>query len=170
MTAKGHGDLEARLARLEAEREIERVVHAYARACDPIDPERIAALFTEDATWGSHTADGSVDFGRFEGRDGIREGFVGLAALIDSPTLHTVSQPSLEVDLEAGTARGEWYTLVVTRPRPAPGRPGEPILLGAVYEHEYRREGGRWLIASLDTVIQFMEPLGAARGSSEEGR
>jgi len=44
-------------------------VHRYAELCDAAyDPDGLAALFTEDATWSSRTRDGSVDFGRYEGR------------------------------------------------------------------------------------------------------
>lgn len=150
-------DIEQRLALLEAERDIRRLSGAYARACDPIDPDRIAALFTVDGTWSSRATDGSVDFGAAAGRDAIREKFVELGDWIASPTKHYNLQDEIDVAADGRTAKATWYTIVLTRGRTDERPGGDPTLLLGTYVHEYRREeDGAWRFSRVDTLLDFM--------------
>ena len=68
-------ELERQVRALEDANEIRNLKAEYAAACDDnYDPDRIAALFIEDATWESQ------GLGRFEGREAIREFFRGISS------------------------------------------------------------------------------------------
>src|SRR5579864_7049649 len=87
-----------RLDRLESEREIHALVHRYAELCDAAyDPDGLADLFTDEATWSSRTRDGSVDFGRYEGREAIRAFFAGASRDLGPMTLHYLLEPRIEL-------------------------------------------------------------------------
>ena len=105
---------EQRLDRLESEREIHALVHRYAELCDAAyDPDGLAALFTEDATWSSRTRDGSVDFGRYEGREAIRKFFAGASKDLGPMTLHYLLAPRVELAEDGASATGVCYLLAV---------------------------------------------------------
>src|SRR5262249_47522356 len=77
----GRDDLALRLQKLEDERAIAQLVYRYAELCDDAyDPDGLAGLFTEDAAWSASSPDGSVDFGRYQGREAIRAFFAGVSA------------------------------------------------------------------------------------------
>jgi uncharacterized protein (TIGR02246 family) len=157
-------DLEARVAALEAERAIRRLVGSYARACDPIDPDRIASLFTEDGTWSSRTTDGSVEFGAASGREAIRATFAGLGEAIASPTAHYNLQEEIDVAPDGRSAAATWYTIVLTRGRTDERPEGDPTLLLGTYEHEYRRGEDGWRFTRVDTLIDFMASVAGLPG------
>src|SRR5579862_7921801 len=136
--------LDRRLERLESERDIHRLVHRYAELCDAsYDPDGLAALFTEDATWSLRTRDGSVDFGRYEGREAIRAFFAGASTDLGPMTLHYLLAPRVELAEDGTTATGVCYLLAILDQRPASSEPGskdrERVLLGGVYSHQFRR-------------------------------
>jgi ketosteroid isomerase-like protein len=158
---------EERLDRLESEREIHALVHRYAELCDAAyDPDGLAALFTEDATWSSRTRDGSVDFGRYEGRDAIRAFFAGASRDLGPMTLHYLLAPRIELAEDGVSATGVCYLLAILDQRPASSPPGsadrERVLLGGVYSHRFRRVDGRWLIAASACDLSFEEKLRSA--------
>ena len=67
-------DLERRIRALEDIEAIKQLKYRYADACDRgYDADTLADLFTEDAIW-----DGGV-FGRYDGREAIRELFRGVS-------------------------------------------------------------------------------------------
>ena len=93
--------LESRIRDLESVDEIRNLKAEYAAACDDsYDPDRIAALFIEDATWESQ------GLGLFEGREAIREFFRGISSHFVF-ALHYGLNPSIEVT--GDTARARWY-------------------------------------------------------------
>ncbi len=85
-------------------------MHRYAELCDAAyDPDGLAALFTEDATWSSRTRDGSVDFGRYEGREAIRAFFAGASRDLGPMTLHYLLAPRVELAEDGESATGVCY-------------------------------------------------------------
>jgi hypothetical protein len=158
---------EERLDRLESEREIHALVHRYAELCDAAyEPDGLAALFTEDATWSSRTRDGSVDFGRYEGREAIRAFFAGASKDLGPMTLHYLLAPRIELAEDGNSATGVCYLLAVLDQRPASAPAGsaerERVLLGGVYSHRFRRVDGRWLIAASACDLSFDHLLRSA--------
>jgi hypothetical protein len=159
--------IEDRLDRLESESEIRALVHRYAELCDAAyDPDGLADLFTEDATWSSRTRDGSVDFGRYEGREAIRGFFAGASTDLGPMTLHYLLAPRVELAENGESATGVCYLLAILDQRPAASPPGsadrERVLLGGVYSHRFRRVGGRWLISGSACDLSLEEPLRSA--------
>jgi ketosteroid isomerase-like protein len=155
------------LDRLESEREIHALVHRYAELCDAAyDPDGLAALFTEDATWSSRTRDGSVDFGRYEGREAIRAFFAGASRDLGPMTLHYLLAPRVELAEDGESATGVCYLLAILDQRPASSPPGsadrERVMLGGVYSHKFRRVEGRWLIAASACDLSFDHLLRSA--------
>src|SRR4029077_12288481 len=152
-TAKAR-TLEQRIDRLESEREIHALVHRYAELCDAAyDPDGLAGLFTEDATWSSRSRDGSVHFGRYEGREAIRGFFAGASRDLGPMTLHYLLEPRVELAEDGGSATGICYLLGILERRPAPAASDstarERVVLGGVYSHRFQRVDGRWLFSGL---------------------
>ena len=149
--------LEARLARVEAEQEIQRLKARYGALVDArydregprpraeLEPlaRQIAELFTRDAVW-----DGGAGLGLCRGRDAIRERFL-------EPTLrfswHYFVKPWIEVEGER--ARGSWDLLA-----PCTTRDGVASWLAGVEEDEYARVEGRWLHSSMKLRVVFFAP------------
>jgi uncharacterized protein (TIGR02246 family) len=156
--------VEMRLDRLESEREIHALVHRYAELCDAAyDPDGLADLFTDDATWSSRTRDGSVDFGRYEGRQAIRAFFAGASKDLGPMTLHYLLAPRIELAEDRVSATGTCYLLAILDQRPASAPQGsaerERVLLGGVYSHRFRRVDGRWLISGSACDLSVEEKL-----------
>ncbi len=171
MTAEGDGAgdpvvgraefdrMAARLHVVEADLAIRRLKATYGELADrrleggrPADATvvadlaaRIAALFTEDATW-----DGGPALGVATGRDQIRARF-------ERPTLrfsrHLFVSPSIEVT--GGTATGRWEVLC-----PCVGRDGVSYWMSGVEDDTYRLVGHEWLHASMRMTPVFMVPVG----------
>ena len=159
--------VEMRLERLESEREIHALVHRYAELCDDAyDPDGLADLFTDDATWSSRTRDGSIDFGRYEGREAIRAFFAGASKDLGPMTLHYLLAPRIELADDGVSATGVCYLLAILDQRPATSAPGpaerERVLLGGVYSHRFQRVAGRWLISGSACDLSLEMPLRSA--------
>jgi len=126
-------DLEARIARLEAESDIRRLKARYLNACDAKDVEAIRACFTEDA---------ELDFqpiGSF-GVDGLIEVFTALAATTPIIDVHQGHNAEIEVMGDEATAR--WSLGFATYdPRNDSFR-----MLANFYHDRYRRTPDGWRI------------------------
>ncbi len=165
--ARAGRTVQSRLDRLESEREIQALVHRYAELCDAAyDPNGLAELFTEEATWSSRTRDGSVDFGRYEGREEIRAFFAGASKDLGPMTLHYLLAPRIELAEDGVSATGVCYLLAILDQRPSSAPPGsaerERVLLGGVYSHRFRRVDGRWLISGSACDLSFDHQLRSA--------
>jgi ketosteroid isomerase-like protein len=167
MSAATARTVEQRLDRIESEREIQALVHRYAELCDAAyDPDGLADLFTEDATWSSRTRDGSVDFGRYKGREAIRAFFAGASNGLGPMTLHYLLAPRIELAEDGLSATGVCYLLAILDQRPSSAPPDsaerERVLLGGVYSHRFRRVDGRWLISGSACDLSFEHMLRSA--------
>ena len=149
--------LEARLARVEAEQEIQRLKARYGALVDArydregpksraeLEPlaRQIAELFTPDAVW-----DGGAGLGLCRGRAAIRERFLELTLRF---SWHYFVKPRIEVEGER--ARGSWDLLA-----PCTTRDGVASWLAGVEEDEYERVEGRWLHSSMKLRVVFFAP------------
>ena len=95
-------DLRNRVRYLEDIEALRNLKAKYAAACDDnYDPDRLAALFVEDATWESQ------GMGRYEGREAIREFFRGISGHFVF-ALHYGLNPQIEVAKDRIPAIRRW--------------------------------------------------------------
>jgi uncharacterized protein (TIGR02246 family) len=139
-------DLERRIRVLEDIEAIKQLKYRYADACDRgYDADTLADLFTLDAIW-----EGDL-FGRYEGREAIREFFRGVSANIPF-AVHYMTNPIIRVDGDEAT--GEWYLFQTT----TFAQNNTPILGSARYADQYRRVDGTWKFRHLRLISIFWTP------------
>jgi hypothetical protein len=144
--------LEHRIARLEATREIEQLMIRYADICDRgYDPAEISTILTEDAVW-----DGGSNLGRHEGRSAICDFFGGASERI-TWALHYMIAAAVEVDEDLTNARGSWYLwqpcTIETESGP------RACLIAGRYANRLRRENGQWLFSEITIKVETETPL-----------
>ena len=136
-------ELQERIRALEDANEIRNLKAEYAAACDDdYDPDRLAALFVEDATWESQ------GMGRHEGREAIREFFRGISGHFVF-ALHYGLNPSIEVT--GDTARATWYLFMPC----TVGDTGKAMWRAGLDEEEYVRVDGKWMYKSKKSAPIF---------------
>lgn len=139
-------DLERRVRVLEDVEAIKTLKFRYADACDRgYDADDLAAFFAEDAVW-----DGGL-FGRYEGREAIRQFFRDVSSTITF-AMHYMMNPIVEVDGDRG--HGSWYLFQTC----TFAEGNTPILGAARYDEEYVKIGGAWLFQRLRLVSSFWTP------------
>lgn len=144
----GEQTLEQQVARLTAIEDIKQMKALYCHYCDNgYDPDGIAGLFTEDGIW-----DGA-DFGRYEGREAIREFFRGISSDIVFAG-HLVLNPIITVD--GDSANGKWW-LIMPCTTNMEGKK-EARWLAAEYDDDYVKVDGRWLNKHLKLDLKFFAP------------
>ena len=127
------------LEELLARHELEELIFAYCRHFDLNEPERVAALFTDDAV-----VDYGPEFPDVVGAAAIEDAVAGSLERIFAATSHHVSNIQLEFD-GPDAATGQTYLYAWHRYRD--GSPdGE---LWGRYEHRFRRTAAGWRISSL---------------------
>jgi len=150
--------LAARLARLEAEREIRAVMMRYMELCDRLDADtpmdQLGALFTVDATWAGKGARYGAAFGGHHGRAAI-------VAMLDryrgpvphfAMNAHFLGSETIEVDGEQ--AVGRWMMLQTST-----YADGRSDLRSARLEVGFALAEGRWRIARFETENLFSRPV-----------
>lgn len=129
-------NLEARLARLEAQSEINTLKSRYLNACDAKDPDRIRACFTEDA---------DLDYGPMGkfGVDGLIAIFTQIA--MNSPIVDMHHGHNGEIEfLDNDNARGTWSLAFITYdPRNQAFRSNTGF-----YADAYRRTVDGWRVSA----------------------
>ncbi len=140
-------DIAGRLRNLEDVEEIKRLKARYCAYCDDdYDADNIARLFVEDAVW-----DGG-SFGRYEGRDEIREFFVNAPQMLPF-AVHMVMNPIIEVNGDAAT--GIWYLF-----QACTFAEGHRAVWGSArYDEEYVRVDGAWRFKNLKLTSNFWTPF-----------
>lgn len=141
--------MERRLARIEAERAVEQLMHRYAHAIDVIkDAEVTAGFFTPDAVWEGR---GNLADFRADGIEEITEMFRANPSMLPF-TAHFLTNPVVEVSPGGAEARGRWHALEA-----ATLFDGETaVWLIALYDNDFARLDGEWKIARIrfeDRVI-----------------
>jgi hypothetical protein len=152
MIASVDGDLETRLARLEAIEAIRELKAQYADVCDTgYDPDRMRPFFTEDAVW-----DGGPRFGRYEGADAVCGFFAGISSQI-TWALHYMIAPIIEIADDGHSATGTWYLLEPCTIATDEG-PRAMVITGR-YADRYRREADDWKFSEVVLDCQTISPL-----------
>lgn len=148
-----------RLAALEAESAIRRLMARYMELCDQLDEntsvEAIGALFTEDAVWEGRGARYRGSFGRHAGRAAIEQMF---ASYCGSPAHFTLNAHFLTSDsirTSGETAHGSWMMLQTSSFQTG------SHLTAARLEVDFRRVGETWRIARFTTRNIFGRPVSA---------
>ena len=139
--------LEWRIRALEGADEIRNLKATYAAACDDsYNPDKIAALFVEDAVWESE------GLGRFEGREAIRDFFRGTSNIFTF-ALHYGLNPKIEVS--GDTARARWYLLMPC----TVGEGNRATWRAGIDDEEYVRLNGEWKFKSKKSTRIFSTPF-----------
>jgi hypothetical protein len=153
--------IEERLAIAEATLEIMRLKAIYAECADgkytdthEKKPEaerdevarRQAACFTEDGEFHAGA------FGSVKGHAALFENFRSKPFIF---AMHIFTNPLIDVDPVAGTAKGRWlHHLFLTEDDTRQAKHG----MGYTFD-EYRLVDGRWLISRVETRLKFLVPF-----------
>jgi len=145
-----------RIDRLLAVEEIKNLRLAYSAYFDSQDIEKLGSIFTEDAVCEFDEQYG----GDWVGRETIRANYAAAAEQVGAPynAIHAVTNPWIESTGE-DTARGRWYLLdILTRQGALTSQGGHanPLLYVGLYEDEYRKVDGVWLISRVR--LSFLWP------------
>jgi len=137
------------LERLEALEEIRRLKALYCRYSDRgyegagDDPVAFAALFVPDAVWQGGRGEPVV------GRKAIEERFVTWRSF----GFHFVSNPIVDVDLDAGRASARWSAIA-----PATGDDGVALWIAGTYDDIVVRTAEGWLFERVRFRTAFRTP------------
>lgn len=153
-------DLEARLARLEAQSEINSLKSRYLNACDAKDPDRIRACFTDDA---------KLDYGPLGkfGVDGLIAVFTQIA--MNSPIVDMHHGHNGEIEfVDNDHARGTWSLAFMTYD------PRNKIMRSntGFYSDEYRRTADGWRVcaSTFKPRVIFTETLSNVEAVVTQGQ
>ncbi|SDO13388.1 nuclear transport factor 2 family protein [Pseudomonas jinjuensis] len=156
-------NLQRRLAVLEGESQVRRLMARYMDLCDvPRSPRaseaELAALFAEDAVWEGVGRETAQTFGRHQGRAAVAA-FVA-AWLPPSPhftlNLHFLASEAIRVEGEG--ARGQWLMQQIST-----YAEGHSELFGTRLDIDFRCVAGTWQISHFRTRRLYQQPLGATR-------
>lgn len=137
----------------DAAREIENLVYTYAERIDAGDMDGLAALFTHGRICG--VQDGPPE-SVFEGAARIRQLYEMTTRLHNDgtpKTKHFTTNVQVQVDEEAGTARGSAYYCVT---QATPNLPLQVIVTGRYRDTFHRIDGAWWF----DTRTMFVDQFG----------
>ncbi len=139
---------------LRSQAEIERLIVAYARACDRgNDPLFMRPLFSPDATWECK------GFGRYVGRDQVVGGLYAIAGEKIWWSLHYMISPMIDLADDGESATAFWYLWEPsTIPNEVSGT-AEAVWIGATYQAALRRIDGQWLFSAIDLMLNMASPL-----------
>jgi ketosteroid isomerase-like protein len=139
-------DLERRVRVLEDVEAIKTLKARYADACDRgYDADTLASLFTDDAVWESDL------FGRYEGREAIRQFYRDVSADITF-AMHYMVNPIIAVDGDEG--RGAWHLFQTA----TFAEDNQAIFGAARYEDRYARVDGEWKFRRVKLISVFWTP------------
>lgn len=140
------GDIEVRLARLEATEEIRNLAKEYCHGLDKRDLDRFLAVFTDDAVW--VLGEDNAPTGHSEIGETVTAGIWAAFA----ETHHWTSNHV--IDWTDETPRGTCDVSATVRKAS-----GEWLRASATYVDTYVHSDGRWLIARREATVHFTEPL-----------
>ena len=145
--------LSARIQRLEDIEAIKWLIVQYARGADRNnDVNILMPLFTDDAVW-----DAGERFGRYEGKEAIRQFLLGSSSFIGW-TLHYMVSPAVKMADDGKTAQAFWY-LWETANMPHPQtRETEAMWIGGTYDTMLAKENGEWKFKRVNLNIKLLSP------------
>jgi SnoaL-like domain len=150
-------DLLRRLARLEAEQAVRRVMTRYMRLCDQPDAgfpiAELGALFTTDAIWEGGGSTYGVAFGQHEGRGAIMEFIESFRHPKSHFTLNVHFLTSEDIVPNGDMAEGSWIMLQLST-----YADGHSSVLSARITARFAIEDDAWRIAHFRTENLFNAP------------
>ncbi|MCJ7605060.1 MAG: nuclear transport factor 2 family protein [Dehalococcoidales bacterium] len=156
-------ELEKRIQKLDDVKQIERLQRIYGYYRDYGEWEKCVDLFSDNAV-----SIEVADHGVYKGKEGIRRYYLDLIRggpdAQPRPGAFSVAlqmQGVVTVNDDGRTASGRWYGFLME------ARPTLGLHFGdlrqtwghGVYENEYVRENGRWLINKLHFFLNFRTPF-----------
>lgn len=152
VVAKRLDDLQERVERIESQRAIAHLMYRYIYACDELkDADLIADLFTEDAVW--EGKGNFAEFGATEGKDAIREMFVGNPEMLPF-TAHFLANPVVGLSMDGSKGWGQWHTLEAATLRDGRAQ----VWMAAWYDNDFVRVGEDWKIQHIRYRDRFVCP------------
>lgn len=140
--------LEKRIQCLEDIQAIKDLKARYAAACDDFyNPEEMGEIFANDAVW-----DGGEDFGRYEGRDAIKQFFAEVSKDIEF-AVHYFVQPIIKVADDGITAEAKWYLW-----QACTLKGNKAVWLAGLEFDKYRKQDGRWWKTEMRLELFFLTP------------
>jgi hypothetical protein len=146
---------------LKAEREIARVIHLAARACDRKDLEVQKSCYHEDATDNHGIFSGTVD-GFFEWAEKHHENF--------DVFMHQMGTPYIQID--GTTAFAETYCIAIQRLKTHSlySLEAAPLVMhGCRFLDEFEQRDGKWKIAKRNLVFEWSRTDWSAAGNVPGG-
>lgn len=141
--------VEERLALLEAEREIQRVIVRYSESLDYGDNRAWAACFTEDGVFDVRRR--GAEMFKHRGTEALVKFAAGHTSAPDVYHKHFVSIP--DIDLEGDHAKAKTY-FTMLREHDA----GPIVLVFGRYLDEFARVDGRWLLSKRVVDMEALPP------------
>ncbi len=125
---------------LRDKKELKELVDVFSILADKKDVEAQVLLFTEDATVDSYRGDSLVS--SIRGRENLAQGFGAFLALFDT-VYHINGQQTVKIDGDLATGTAYCQVVLIGM------QDGHRVMTtqGVVYDDEYVRQGGKWLIA-----------------------
>lgn len=127
---------------------IKQLKYEYCAQCDDnYNPDGIASLFTENATW-----DGG-DIGKLEGREAIKAFFAAASVAVPF-AIHSVSNPRIEISGDNASCRWYlWQPMVFNQ-----GGDNNAYWFAAEYTDSCVRVDGKWLFQHVTARTKLLCP------------
>ncbi|MBE7374299.1 nuclear transport factor 2 family protein [Pseudomonas lopnurensis] len=159
-------ELEAQLARFQAEHAARTCMNRYMVLCDALDAntplDELAELFTVDAVWEGKGAKYARSFGGYRGRAAIRAMFAGYMKTPAHFALNVHFLASELIEVDAGGATGNWVML-----QSSTFADGGSHLNAARLTVRFVVEDGAWRMAHFQTENLFGRPVSAWNDDAE---
>lgn len=146
--------LEQRIAQLEDIEAIKQLKYTYAQVLDDgYDPDKMAALFTEDGLWSISGVGGTA-----KGRENIKQHSRNLGKSIIWGQ-HNMFAPIVKVDEDGKTAKGYFYLIcLLTMEAPETKEGKEAYVLAGKYQDKFVKIDGKWYFQELVGQINQSSP------------
>lgn len=128
------------MSELRDRMELKELVDEFSVLADKKDVETQVLLFTEDATVDSYRGDTLVS--SIKGRENLSQGFGNFLSLFDT-VYHINGQQTVRIDGDRATGTAYCQVVLIGM------QDGRRMMTtqGVIYDDEYVRQGGKWLIA-----------------------
>lgn len=146
-------DLAARVQRLEDIEAIRDIIVRYAQGADRNnDVDILMPLFADDAVW-----DAGERFGRYEGKEAIRQFLLGSHSFIGW-TLHYMVSPAIKIADDGKMAQAFWYLWETANMPNATTHEPEAVWIGGTYDTTLAKENGQWKFTYVNLQIKLLTP------------
>jgi hypothetical protein len=155
-------ELQKRIQRLEDIKQIERLQRIYGYYQDYEEWEKVVDLFSDNAE-----SVEIADHGVYKDKDSIRRYYIDLIKggkdakhRVGFMSIGMQIQGVVTVEPDGVNARGRWYGFFVEARPTLSLHEGELRQLWAhgIYENEYVKENGKWLLKKLHFFLNFRTP------------